>query len=109
MSQSRTCSISAIARTLGRKWALELLFNLRQHNRFCELQAALGDLSPATLTRRLRQLECDGLVTRSLVSTAPVQIEYRLSEKGLALGPVLDALAEWSRRWLPAGQPGETP
>ncbi|HLB49821.1 MAG TPA: helix-turn-helix domain-containing protein [Anaerolineales bacterium] len=108
MFQSRTCPISAIARILGRKWALELLFYLRQHNRFCELQAAAGGLSPATLTRRLRQLERDGLVTRSLVSTAPVQIEYRLSEKGLALGPVLDALAEWSHRWLSDEHQGET-
>jgi DNA-binding HxlR family transcriptional regulator len=108
MLPSRTCPISAIARTLGRKWALELLFNLRQHNRFCELQAAVGGLSPATLTRRLRQLERDGLVTRMFVSTAPVQIEYRLSEKGLALGPVLDALAEWSHRWLSDEHQGET-
>lgn len=107
MSNSRTCPISAIARILGRKWTLELLFYLRQHTRFCTLQEAAGNLSPSTLTRRLRELEREGLVNRTLVATAPVEIEYTLTEKGRSLGPALDALVAWSQRWAAQGATDE--
>lgn len=99
MANSHNCPISAIARILGRKWTLELLFYLRQHRHFCTLQEAAGNLSPSTLTRRLRELEREGLVSRTLVSTTPVEIEYTLTEKGRALGPALDALVAWTQRW----------
>ena len=95
------CPISAVSRVLGRRWALELLYLLRHHHRFCDLQSAVGGLNPTTLTRRLRELEQAGLIERGIVSAAPVQIEYRLSEMGRELNPVLDKLASWSQRWLP--------
>ncbi len=101
MGHAKTCPISAIARILGRRWMLELIFFLRYYRRFRDLQAATGDLNPATLTQRLRELEREGLVSRTIVSNAPVQIEYALTEKGRALDPTVDALVSWSGQWDP--------
>ncbi len=93
------CPISTIARILGRRWTIEVLYLMRRNRRFSDLQMAAGGLNPSTLTIRLRELEHAGLVRRTLVSTEPVQIEYGLTDKGRALDPALDALAAWSQCW----------
>ena len=93
------CPISSIARILGRKWTLELIYHLRKRRRFCELQAVVGGVNPATLTERLKSLEQDGIIRRREISSGPLHVEYDLTEKGRGLTPVLDALAAWAQRW----------
>lgn len=97
MSITLTDPISSIACILGRKWTLELPFQLRQHRHFCALREAVGHLKPSTLTQRLRQLDRDRLVNRMKASTAPVHIGYTLTERG----PLLDALVERQLHWAP--------
>ena len=95
-----TCPISTIARLLGRKWTLELLYFLRATRRFCDLQAVTADISPTTLTRRLRELEKAGLLKRMEISTFPPTVQYELSSKGQELRPMIDVLTHWSHRWV---------
>lgn len=60
----------------------------------------VANLNPVTLTRRLREMEQEGLVQRAIVSTTPINIVYQLTDKGRALLPAFDALLSWSNRWL---------
>ena len=52
------------------------------------------------LSERLKELEAEGVVARCVYPETPVRIEYRLTEKGKALAPVIEAIGEWSQRWI---------
>ncbi len=93
------CPINGIARILGRKWTIELIYHLQKRWRFCELQKAVGGVNPATLSERLKSLEQKGLVHRCEISDAPRHVEYELTEKGRDLAPVLNAMLVWVERW----------
>lgn len=79
---------------------MELLYFLRSNKRFCDLQEVTHDISPTTLTRRLRELEKAGLLKRTVIPTFPPTVEYELSNKGEELRPMIDLLTLWSRRWI---------
>lgn len=79
---------------------MELLYFLRSRKRFCDLQQVTDDISPTTLTRRLRELENAGLLKRTAIPTFPRTVEYELSSKGEELRPMIDLLTHWSRRWV---------
>mgnify|MGYP001199902893 CR=1 FL=1 len=100
MSQAE-CPISKLAAIIGQKWMLEIIYHLRERSRFCELQEAVYDLNPATLSKRLKALEEAGLVDRHEISSIPPHVEYELTEKGNDLMPILNAMADWVRRWHP--------
>ena len=51
------------------------------------------------LAERLKELEAEGIVVRTVIPTTPVRIEYRLSEKGAALGGAVEALSTWAETW----------
>jgi len=57
-------------------------------------------LSQRLLSERLKELEAEGLVTRTVYPETPVRIEYSLTEKGRDLAPVLSELHRWADRWL---------
>jgi DNA-binding HxlR family transcriptional regulator len=78
---------------------LELLYFLRSNKRFGDLQEETHDISPTTLTRRLRELEKAGLLKRTVIPTFPPTVEYELSDMGEELRPMIDVLTHWSRRW----------
>ena len=69
-------------------------------SRFGEIQDAIPDLSNRMLSERLRELEGEGIVQRVVVPERPVRIEYRLTEKGLALHEVVDGLSRWAEAWI---------
>ncbi|MBM4411174.1 MAG: winged helix-turn-helix transcriptional regulator, partial [Chloroflexi bacterium] len=54
------------------------------------------------LSERLKELAAEEIVVRTVHHDTPVRVEYRLTPRGEALTPVIQALAEWSERWLPA-------
>lgn len=107
-ARGHPCPISSIARLLGKKWTLELLYFLRSTTRFCELQDVTNSVSPTTLARRLRELEKAGLLKRTVIPSFPPTVEYELSQMGEDLGPMIDLLASWSSRWLPEGTVGRS-
>ncbi len=57
------------------------------------------------LSERLRELEAEGIVQRSVIPETPVRVEYALTEKGRALEQPISAIAAWAEAWLPAPEP----
>ncbi len=86
---------------LGKRWTGLLLDALMEGpQRFCELTATVEGLSDRVLSDRLRELEVEGVVERTVYPQIPVRVEYKLTEKGLALKPVVEAIHEWANKWV---------
>jgi DNA-binding HxlR family transcriptional regulator len=96
-----TCPVLATAQIVSGKWTLLMLRDLREGPlRFSELQRSLCGISPRTLSIRLRALEEEGIVERREYSEMPPRVEYRLTAKGAALGPIVEAMRDYGSRWL---------
>jgi DNA-binding HxlR family transcriptional regulator len=86
---------------LGKRWTGLLLNALMEGpRRFCELTMLVDGLSDRVLSDRLRELETEGIVKRVVYPNIPVRVEYQLTEKGLALKPVTDAIHMWAQAWI---------
>jgi DNA-binding HxlR family transcriptional regulator len=95
---------------IGTRWSGAILRAMfTGHHRYAQIKAAVPGLSDTMLASRLRILESEGLIERSVIPTSPVQVAYHLTEMGLELEPVLDAVITWSHKWipLPANAPAE--
>jgi DNA-binding HxlR family transcriptional regulator len=65
--------------------------------RFTEIERSLQRANPKMITARLRELERDGVVSRTVYAEVPPRVEYALTARGRSLRPVIDALREWGR------------
>ncbi len=94
------CSIAQALEMVGEWWTFlilrEALLGVR---RFDDFQAHLG-ISRNVLTQRLESLVDDGILKRVQYENRPPRYEYRLTDKGRALWPVLNALREWGDEWI---------
>jgi DNA-binding HxlR family transcriptional regulator len=79
------------------KWKMIILYWLiEQHPiRYNELQRLIGTITYKTLSVQLKELEDDGLIIRKEYPQIPPKVEYSLSEKGLSLYPILEAMCDW--------------
>ena len=68
--------------------------------RFTQLLTTITQISQKTLTNQLRELEQDGLITRTCYAEVPPRVEYALSEKGRSLFPILELMCEWGEKHL---------
>ncbi len=83
---------------LSGKWCLEILFILvGGARRFGELKRAIPDITQHMLTARLRELEGNGLVTRTVFAEVPPRVEYELTPAAMAIRPVFEALLKWAQ------------
>jgi DNA-binding HxlR family transcriptional regulator len=81
---------------VGLKWTLLIVRHLISGpRRFTEIQRSLQRANPKMITARLRELEQAGLVSRTIYAEVPPRVEYALTDRGQALGPVIDALRRW--------------
>ena len=79
------------------KWSLQVLDVLcEQPRRFNELRRAIPGVTQKSLTATLRRLERNGMIERTVISTRPVAVEYRIAALGLSLQGLIDALWQWS-------------
>ena len=104
------CSIAQPLSFLGERWALLVLRDLfLGRRRFDEIQDSLG-VASNVLSQRLATLVEEGIAERRRYSEHPERFEYRLTQKGEDLQPVLLALLRWGDRYTagPAGPPLET-
>ncbi|HZS79193.1 MAG TPA: helix-turn-helix domain-containing protein [Ktedonobacteraceae bacterium] len=86
---------------LGKRWTGLILDSLIDGpRRFCELTEAVPGLSDRVLSDRLRELETENIIERVVYPQIPVRVEYRLTEKGIALQPVLAAIHTWAEKWV---------
>jgi len=93
-----TCNaMGDILNRIGDKWSVMIVGYLKRKTmRFNELRHAIGGISQRMLTLTLRNLERDGLVTRTVYPEIPPRVEYELTELGRTLTEPLDALWNWA-------------
>ncbi|WP_461036945.1 winged helix-turn-helix transcriptional regulator [Streptomyces mayteni] len=92
------CPISPVVDIVFSRWTTPILWSLHAfgRQRFVELERRITGITPKVLTQRLRQLERDGLITRTYHPEVPPRVEYEISELGLSLAPLFAHLAEWA-------------
>ena len=91
------------AEILGRRWNPQVIrVLLYGQARFGEIRERVPGISDNLLSERLKQLEAEGIVTRTVHGGRPVLIEYGLTESGQGLGKAIDALSEWAERFAKA-------
>jgi len=96
------CSMEAALHIMGGKWKGVILYHLLLDgtHRFNQLQRQLTGIPPRLLIKQLRELEEDGLVTRTVYPVVPPKVEYALSDEGRSLKPFLLGLSERGEKWL---------
>jgi DNA-binding HxlR family transcriptional regulator len=100
-SYNQFCPVAMAAEILGARWTLVLLRELVVGStRFNDLRRGVPRMSPALLSKRLKDLETAGIVARSPVVGEPGVFEYRLTEAGRELKPVVEAIGCWGQRWI---------
>ena len=103
-TQGETCATHPVGRALrllGDVWTLMIVYTLLSGTkRFGELLEVLGNVSPKTLSQRLKTLEEIGVVQRQAFPEIPPRVEYRLTEKGLALIDIMEAIKQFAERYL---------
>lgn len=81
---------------LSGKWKLEIMWLLHQRtHRFGELRKGIPGITQHMLTAQLRELEADGLVSRTVFAEVPPRVEYEMTVKARGLGPTMEALTTW--------------
>jgi DNA-binding HxlR family transcriptional regulator len=86
---------------VGRRWTGAIIRAMVSgHHRFNDISSAVPGLSDRLLSERLKELEAEGIVERTVIPDTPVKVEYRLTVKGHALEPVLLSVAQWAAKWL---------
>lgn len=97
------CPIDNSVKMIGKKFTLHILRNmiLLKQKRFSEFLGSIEGISTKTLSIRLHEMEKEGLITRVVISTKPVQIEYSLTKKGKMFEPILRLLGELSVKYEP--------
>jgi DNA-binding HxlR family transcriptional regulator len=95
------CPIARTATLIGDRWTPLIVRDLAPGcRRFSELQRSLDGISPKTLSDRLRKLEDAEIVSRTCFAEMPPRVEYRLTEKGHALLPVIESMRDFGESWL---------
>src|SRR3954471_23047912 len=107
------CPVCRTADIISGKWTLLIIRDLAEgRSRFCELERSLDGISPRTLSLRLRALEAEGILERRTYPEVPPRVEYRLTEKGRALVPLIEEMRRYGTDWLASAgscaEPAET-
>lgn len=104
--QRPECPLEAVLQVLSGKWHILILWRLSEEpHRYGALRRAIPDISERMLIRGLRELETHGLVHREQFPEVPPRVEYRLTERGHSLTPILNRLAAWGAEHLTAEAP----
>ena len=90
------CPVSYTLEKIGGKWKPLLLYQLMSGaKRYGQIRKAVPGITEKMLIQHLRELEADRLIVRDVKPVVPPHVEYRLSEDGITLTPILNAMAQW--------------
>jgi DNA-binding HxlR family transcriptional regulator len=95
------CPINNTYRIIGKKFTVLILRNMIYLNqtRFNKLLDSIEEINAKTLSSRLKEMEKDGLIERKIYHESPVRIEYVITQKGMALAPILEQMATFSMKY----------
>jgi DNA-binding HxlR family transcriptional regulator len=86
---------------IGRRWSGAIISVLLGGPKcFNEVLASVPNLSDRLLTERLREMESEGLVRRTVRPGPPVRVSYELTPAGEGLRPAIESLGKWAQRWI---------
>ena len=95
---------------IGSRWTEAILRTLLEgRTRYASIKAAIPDITDRMLSERLRSLEAEDLVTRTVVPETPVRVEYELTRKGRELQDALREIGSWAERWIPLEEASPAP
>ncbi|MDG2523610.1 helix-turn-helix domain-containing protein [Caulobacter segnis] len=102
-SYRQFCPVAMAAEVLCSRWTIVLLRELvAGSTRFNDLRRGVPRMSPALLSQRLKDLEAAGILTRTSSRSDLSVVEYRLTEAGRELGPIVEAFGVWGQRRIDA-------
>lgn len=92
------CNVEKTIRIISGKWTATILYQLTfGKKRFGELQRSLDGISSKTLTDRLRMLEKNGIIKKTVFQEIPLHVEYELTKKGSKLNTIFSAMDTWGK------------
>jgi DNA-binding HxlR family transcriptional regulator len=99
-SDPEKCPVRNVLDRLGDKWSVLIILILGEAEslRFKLLQKAIGNVSQKMLSITLKTLEADGIVSRHVFAEVPLRVEYRLTERGESLLPLIKQLSDWATK-----------
>lgn len=90
---------------LAQRWNTFIIWALLERSRrFTDLLEVIDGVSDRMLTKRLRELEDAGIVSRHRYREVPPRVEYALTDAGQALHPIIEAMEDWSSNWAEANE-----
>ena len=93
---AKSCNVAYAMSIVGGKWKIAIIWKLMGHElRFAELRRQLSGISEGVLITQLKELERDGIITRTSYNQVPPRVEYSLTPKGEELETALQALDQW--------------
>ena len=96
MTRKTTCPVETTLLLIGNRWKILIIRDpMGGTRRFGELKKSVGAITQKVLASNLREMEADGLVTRTAYAEMPPRVEYSLTEAGRSLRPILDAMTRW--------------
>jgi len=95
------CPVEAALDVIGGKWKSIILYHLLSETmRFNELKRLMPGITQRMLTKQLRELEADNLISRKVYAVVPPKVEYSMTDYGITLEPVLCALQDWGLKHM---------
>jgi len=96
------CPVTATMNIIGGKWKIVLInrIYLESPARFGALRRSLKNISQSMLTAQLRELEEAGIIHRKIYAEVPPKVEYTLTELGMSLKPIIQAMSSWGKKYV---------
>ena len=103
LTDGGNCPVSTLLQMLQGKWKFQILYEvcIKDPIRYGELKKVIPGITGTMLSASLKDLEADGLLTRTQYEEIPPRVEYSLTEKGRDLLPVFYEMAKWGLRHVP--------
>ncbi|WP_394835719.1 helix-turn-helix transcriptional regulator [Pendulispora rubella] len=97
-----SCPVEATLWVVAGKWKLVILWYLRDRGimRFSELRRAMPEITQQMLTAQLRELEADGIISRTVHPQVPPKVEYAMTPFGRTLDPLIDEMFRWGKVYI---------
>lgn len=107
--QDGSCPVATTISLLNSQWKILIMRELLLHpsERYSELQHNVAGISQKMLTQSLHEMTADGIVQRQVFPEVPPHVEYRLTELGQSMDPILKAMHNWGNQYL-ASHPEKT-
>lgn len=96
-----TCPVQTSVEVIGGKWKPCILYRLQNGTfRFGELKKQMPWISEKVLIRQLKELQSDGIILRHDYGEVPPKVDYRLTEYGQSVVPLMRVLSDWGKAHL---------